>query len=501
MQRSNYPPPCPFQQGYPVYPEAPPPGGILGPPVALAVLPSPNPQGMTIRGSGTAMYQQVPLGKYLPQTVGFQTPLGPYSMGPPGRVYAPSGSYSMGPPGRVYGPSDSYFIFPQRIPRNDRVGAIPYPTWNPNEVQIPPLQPPRLPSIASHPDSARAKDAWAEAELNPKRKEVQWLNISSAAEIGYSLSPVHKRLKCPVLNSKKAVRRSQGRPFASSVIGRFVLHHSLASIVKDLIRRKKCALLCYNFTEIGNSPSRSPNAPLSTKSASPTATKNRKLGPFEFEQFNLDFLVSDDPVVAFDTYFGSKHCAIKLIDCSGGMQSSSQSMIRHNPLVEANATVGNSGHVSNEVESSGISKSKDGPHFHPRDGKYANPACERNTIDMNFHMYIVEAFGIEKYQFIRTIRDANGHILKVETIRPPRNSNNEIEFTAEWLKRSACYPRYKSGIKIQLISDDQSFVLYNSWKMILWDIKQKRRGEELKNFLSSSTKKELFGGRMVYVKI
>ncbi|VEU22786.1 DEKNAAC103878 [Brettanomyces naardenensis] len=486
MQNSNYPPPYPFRQGAPVYPGTPPPGGILGPPVTLAVLTWPNPQGLIPAGPGTSTYQLEPPGKYLPQTVGYQSPLV---------------LYSMDPPRRVYGPSSSYFIPPYRIPRNGNVGAIPYQNWNHNEFHLPLPPPPQLPGSAYYPDVDGAQNLEAKAKLSHKRKKIQGLGASSIAEIGYGLSPVHKRPKCSVLKSEKATRRSQGRPFASSITGRFVLHDNLDSIVRDLIGRKKCKLLCYNFTEAVNSPRGLPIAPVSPKLASSTSTQRRKVGPFEFEQINLDLFVSEDPVISFDTYFGSKHSEIKLIDCSEGVKSPSQSTIRHNPLLEANATVGNSEPDSRKVERLGINKSENGSHFPPSNGEWATPSYQRNTINMNFHPCIVEAFGIEKYQFIKTIRDSNGHILKLETIRPPRNTNNEIEYTAGWLKRSTCYPRYKAGIKIQLVSDEQSFILYNSWKMILWDIKQKKGGEEIKNSLNSSTREVLFGGRMVYVKI
>ncbi len=136
-------------------------------------------------------------------------------------------------------------------------------------------------------------------------------------------------------------------------------------------------------------------------------------------------------------------------------------------------------------------------------------------VSANFHDQIVKAFGIEEYQFIKAIRDSNGHVLKLESIRPPRNSSHQIEYTAEWVKKTICYPRYKGGMKIHLTSASQSFVLYSDMKMLLWDVTQEDKLLGTSTYMGSSpasaitnglpplcpeTKERLFGGRLVFVK-
>lgn len=136
-------------------------------------------------------------------------------------------------------------------------------------------------------------------------------------------------------------------------------------------------------------------------------------------------------------------------------------------------------------------------------------------VSTNFHEQIVKAFGIEEYQFIKAIRDSNGHVLKLESIKPPRNSTGEIEYTAEWVKKTICYPRYKGGMKIHLTSASQSFVLYSDMKMLLWDVTQEDKLLGVSACVSASpastltsglpplgreTKERLFGGRLVFVK-
>ncbi len=143
--------------------------------------------------------------------------------------------------------------------------------------------------------------------------------------------------------------------------------------------------------------------------------------------------------------------------------------------------------------------------------KQENP----RKVSANFHEQIAKAFGIEEYQFIKAIRDSNGHVLKLESIRPPRNSTGEIEYTAEWVKKTICYPRYKGGMKIHLTSASQSFVLYSDMKMLLWDVTQEDKLLGVSACVSASpastlrsglpplgreTKERLFGGRLVFVK-
>ncbi|CAI8503467.1 unnamed protein product [Pichia kudriavzevii] len=135
-----------------------------------------------------------------------------------------------------------------------------------------------------------------------------------------------------------------------------------------------------------------------------------------------------------------------------------------------------------------------------------NKACGKRTI--NFHNLINEAFkNDEDYVFVKTIRDNNGHILKLETITPPVDKDGRYCYTPEWVKRRICYPRYKGGMNLHLLSSRYNFVLYNDIKMLLWDIKEElltRSEKELNEMLEKGCliddrlKKSLFGDRTVY---
>lgn len=130
--------------------------------------------------------------------------------------------------------------------------------------------------------------------------------------------------------------------------------------------------------------------------------------------------------------------------------------------------------------------------------------CNSGKI-INFHKIIVQSFGFDDYVFVKTIRDNNGQILKIDTIKPPMNSKGIYEYTPEWIKRFVCYPRYKSGMNLQLLKSDNineiNFTLYNDFKMLIWDVKEKllSTGLKLEELTPSQIKEDLFNNKIVYL--
>lgn len=279
------------------------------------------------------------------------------------------------------------------------------------------------------------------------------------------------------------------------------------------------------------------------------------LGPFESA---VDFV----PIL--DSFFSQKHCSLRVLnngasgtkpDCA--RTPPKQRTILYKPCAGVGVSAGAGADADSDTEHAAQGSAQDSAQRSRRGsacsekGNHPEGACERsphtlkfilNTsearkvadkavpeaeqkpcskqenprkVSANFHEQIVKAFGIEEYQFIKAIRDSNGHVLKLESIRPPRNSTGEIEYTAEWVKKTICYPRYKGGMKIHLTSASQSFVLYSDMKMLLWDVTQEDKLLGVSACVSASpastltsglpplgreTKERLFGGRLVFVK-
>ncbi|VEU19848.1 DEKNAAC100072 [Brettanomyces naardenensis] len=384
---------------------------------------------------------------------------------------------------------------------------------------------------------------------------------SSIAGTVYNSSAVYKRLKPSTCSTSTASElgntglRPQGRPFSSNITGRFLLHDDMISLLRYMNKKNTQRLACYDFRKADDDgtknstpgtgsvastvgedtvqSTRSSPGMCSGRTGSASSPRtHRKSAPCKFEDISLDVFVSDDPVLALDSFFSAKHCAIKLLDDSGPVKSPSQHTITHNPPVQTQSLMSNSSTgTSSPSPSSPGSVKIESPDVSGMQTPSTNPGKRsphalnfilnnsvttvsspkkaddhQNEANVNFHKYIVDAFGIKEYQFIKAIRDSNGHILKLESIRPPRNSDHEIEYSAEWVKKAICYPRYKGGMKIHLVRDDQSFILYNDLKMMLWDIKQEdsivKDAIPLQHIeVDHTVRDSLFGGRMVYVKI
>lgn len=133
-----------------------------------------------------------------------------------------------------------------------------------------------------------------------------------------------------------------------------------------------------------------------------------------------------------------------------------------------------------------------------------NSACDDGNV-LNLHKLIIEKFELSgdcQYSFIKTIRDNNGYILKIDTISPPVNENGIIEYSPGWIKKYVCYPRYKRDMKLHIIKGKADFTIYNDYKMLIWEIKSKIKqlGLDLEYLSTEQVKEYLFNSKTVYVK-
>ncbi|QPG76496.1 hypothetical protein FOA43_003885 [Brettanomyces nanus] len=371
---------------------------------------------------------------------------------------------------------------------------------------------------------------------------------SQSAGTVYHSSAVYKRLKPSTASAAASTdsvvngMRPQGRPFSSNITGRFLLHDDMTALLLYMNKKNTQRLAVYDFTSATDFKMSNGNGgPITSLTSTSSAPKKSVF--CKFEDIGVEAFTSNDLLGSLDSFFGVRHQAIKVLNETGLPKSPSQRTITHHPPIHSansNAFNRNNNSSENSVSSSNppssvssvksensfsfqetskcsahalnfILNDKAGCHS-PMDSKTDRTGATGMAVsdslktNPNFHRYIVDAFGIEEYQFIKAIRDSNGHILKLESVLPPRNNENKIEYSAEWVKRTICYPRYKGGMKIHLICDSQSFILYNDLKMMLWDAKQEDRAitrdaTQQSTRLEPAVRNSLFGGRMVYVRI
>lgn len=362
---------------------------------------------------------------------------------------------------------------------------------------------------------------------------------SSIAGVIYNSSAVFKRLK-PCLAEEKTEsiykqesNRSQGRPFSSNLTGRFIFHGGLKSLLNHVDKKNNNKFVVYNMDkkwdtddstatekkdkEVNNvdATDRGENNLPSKESDRITQIlfKNLKDSLNDNSGFRMgiinDKLNSEITMEALDTFLNCKHDDVLKIDGYREQYNPTQKVISYNPKTKVN--------IKSSVQSEIKSEEVIGPEVQLKvdDGKDdASPNPNPETIPdrrFNFHLLIKEAFGFEDYVFVKTIRDNNGHILKLETIKPPSDEKGDYNYSPEWLKRRICYPRYKGGMNLHILGPEFNFVLYNDLKMLLWDIKEEILGRDdksLDKFLNSSAlniidddlKKKLFGNRIVYTQ-
>ncbi|ANZ78035.1 BA75_04457T0 [Komagataella pastoris] len=104
--------------------------------------------------------------------------------------------------------------------------------------------------------------------------------------------------------------------------------------------------------------------------------------------------------------------------------------------------------------------------------------CKNNS--MSFLQYMDKIVQSQKYKFVKTIRDYNGKLVKLEIIDKPNFHSNLKNM--EWLKEHACFPRYKANMKIHVMlhedtqdsnscaGDDSEILFYNEPRLFLHDL-------------------------------
>lgn len=367
---------------------------------------------------------------------------------------------------------------------------------------------------------------------------------SSIAGVIYNSSAVFKRLK-PSLSEEKSeliykeeTNRSQGRPFSSNLTGRFIFHDSLKSLLNHVDKKNNNNFAVYDMRkhhrtnekdgskeklQQGNSVERD-NTKLQdlVKKEEENATDKSNTRKFkrpdagfskEGQQItqmlfkNLKESLNNNDVVrmgiindklnsevsmeALDNFLGCAHDDIMKIDRYREQFTPVQKTISYNPKCRPKQL-----------------KKDDTPT--PEETSDDNTENKSKDKRFNFHTLIKENLGLDEYVFVKTIRDNNGHILKLETIKPPVDKDGKFNYTSEWLKRRICYPRYKGGMNLHLLGSSFNFILYNDIKMLLWDIKEEilsRDESDLDKILSQpdvavddDLKDKLFGNKIVYAQ-
>ncbi|ONH75872.1 hypothetical protein BOH78_1421 [Pichia kudriavzevii] len=306
---------------------------------------------------------------------------------------------------------------------------------------------------------------------------------SSIAGVIYNSNAVFKRLK-PNTNEEKSeslfkeeTNRSQGRPFSSNLQCRFWLHDNLKSLLNHVDKKNNNEFIVYdmkNEIKLDNSNCTGLYSRLEDSPIYQVLLKNLQ------DSLNNDSILRTDMINDKLNSDVSMEALDKFMNC------------RHNDVMKV------------EGYREQFTPTQKNISYQSKNDK--NKACGKRTI--NFHNLINDAFkNDEDYVFVKTIRDNNGHILKLETIKPPVDKDGRYCYTPEWVKRRICYPRYKGGMNLHLLSSRYNFVLYNDIKMLLWDIKEElltRSEKELNEMLEKGCliddrlKKSLFGDRTVY---
>ena len=360
---------------------------------------------------------------------------------------------------------------------------------------------------------------------------------SSIAGVIYNSSAVFKRLK-PSLSEeeseliyKEERNRSQGRPFSSNLTGRFIFHDNLKSLLNHVDKKNNNNFVVYDMIKHGKLSKQ-----VGEKQENPTEQDKIKSEVVKREEGtvlcqssikkvkkpdikyskegqqitqmlfkNLKESLSNNDVVrmgiindklnsevsmeALDNFLDCIHDDIMKIDGYREQFTPVQKTISYNPKCKTKQA---------KKEETSTLESGD-----------ADSKSDKKTKDkrFNFHTLIKETMGLEEYVFVKTIRDNNGHILKLETIKPPVDRDGNFNYTSEWLKRRICYPRYKGGMNLHLLGPSFNFILYNDIKMLLWDIKEEilsRDEKDLDRILSQSDivvdndlKEKLFGNKIV----
>ena len=296
---------------------------------------------------------------------------------------------------------------------------------------------------------------------------------NAIAGVIYNSSAVFKRLK-PCINEEKSenlkhyeTNRTQGRPFSRNLSGRFILHENLKSLLNQVDKRSNNKFLVYDFK---NNNKRNYNTINRNNPINEILIENLKscinnnnsndLTNNRMNIINENFNEMEIKVDEVNNFLNCSNDEILLID--GYKEKFNQKQIMINYKWKKDNKITNSNNNNKKEE-----EDDEYDEYEVKDEE--NVEISKGE---NFHLLIKKNFKLKEYVFVKTIRDNNGHILKLETVKPPINKYGKLEYTSEWLKRRICYPRYKGGMNFHILKSNFNFVLYNDLKMLLWDIKE-----------------------------
>ncbi|GME79415.1 unnamed protein product [Ambrosiozyma monospora] len=387
-----------------------------------------------------------------------------------------------------------------------------------------------------------------------KRSYEQSSPKSSIAGAVYNSSAVFKRLKASSQNStsvetENTLQRSQGRPFSSNINSRFILHKDMSTLLQYMEKKDVKQLLAYDFQNLVDNGFHAKKEDEYSSGSTKVGSGNYKL-----DDLNVEMFKDANICQKLDRFMGCTGKSSRILSCDSGTEDPVQKQIVYDPPTDDDENIENRvpGGSPNSTSLSFIlnsNKSKDlqavsngisavngqtTTYNNSTSSAATTPAAPSLPTNkygpLNLHDIVGQNFECQDYQFVKAIRDSNGRILKLESIRPPMetlaNGGTRYKYTTEWVKKTICYPRYKSKMKIHLLRSQENFILYNDLKMMLWDIQEEYRnfpGGELKfqmsnpmklngaggvgadqymiPILNDEIKLKLFKGKTVYVKI
>lgn len=322
----------------------------------------------------------------------------------------------------------------------------------------------------------------SETSLNGKKSKI--------AGIVYNSTAVYKRLNS---NEEYPIRnKTQGKPFSNNLNCRLLLHLSLKTLLSYVDKRNDNEFLVYDWS------------PENVSSYSINDATERILSIIRSD---VDIMSENEKISSTNT--DETDITLDTTDIDSLLKyAHSKERLTVSPFKDSVMPY-MAGVKYDQQKWTSSDDERLNSHLLALEGveniqSIVDSYCNSGKV-INFHKIVVQSFGCENYVFVKTIRDNLGQILKLDTIKPPMNANGIYEYTPEWIKRFVCYPRYKSGMNLQLLKTDspleESFTLYNDYRMLIWDLKEKLATAEL-SFEAVSTcqiRNHLFNNKVVYV--
>lgn len=314
----------------------------------------------------------------------------------------------------------------------------------------------------------------------------------------YNSSAVFQRLKSSdkvgsfESNPVSSVK-SQGRPFSNNFNCRVLLHSSIKGLLAHVDKRSDNKFIVYDWEQMTNTET---NTGFSYPELV-SLINNKDIDLMSLDDFEIDDQARFEPN-DFDQLlkFNNNTSRAMVTNAYGSIGATYEDLspvsvnVKYDPIkwTKTDDQTLNSQLLSMDIDDDLIYSS-----------------CNNGKV-INFHKMVIQKFNFNNesgngYMFVKPIRDNNGQVLKLESLKPPVNSRGIIEYTPEWIKRFVCYPRYKSGMNIQLIKCTEEFTLYNDYKMLIWDIKEKLKQLDLEfnELTTDDIRTQLFNNKTVYI--